>query len=81
MVENGLYSAGRFIVIAPSFNSPVQHAIHLYRQQLMDGPTTVSFDAIPLEHVVAAIKRAGANEIAALLYERYCDWGPLDALI
>jgi len=81
MVANGVHSAGRFLVIAPSFNSQVQHAIHLYRQQLIDGPATISFDAIPLENVVAAIKRAGANEIAALLHERYCDFSALDALI
>ena len=81
MVENGLYCAGRFLVIGPSFNSQVQHAIKLYRQQLIDSPATVSFDAIPLENVVAAIRRAGAPEVASLLHERYCDYGPLDALI
>jgi predicted protein tyrosine phosphatase len=81
MVENGLYSAGRFLVIAPSFNSQVQHAIHLYRQQLNDAPASVGFDAIPLENVVAAIKRAGAPEIATLLHERYCDYSALDTLI
>jgi len=81
MVERGLYSAGRFFVVAPLFNRPAQHAIQLYRQQLIDSPTTVSFDAAQLENVVAAIKRAGATEIAALLHERYCDYGPLDALI
>lgn len=81
MVENGLYRTGRFLVIAPAFNSQVQHAVYLYRQQLADPPVSVGFDAVTLETVVAAIKRAGAVEIASLLHERYCDYAAVDALI
>jgi hypothetical protein len=81
MVQNKLYGAGRFIVIAPSLNGQAQHAIYLYRQHLINSPATVGFEAVPLENFVAAIKRAGATETATLLHERYCDYGPLDALI
>jgi hypothetical protein len=80
MVQNGLYSAGRFIVIAPAFNTQVADAVRQYRGHLSnEGP--VSFDAVPLESVVAAIRRAGAVEVAELLHDRYCNFDPVDALI
>jgi hypothetical protein len=81
MVENGLYSKGRFIVIAPSLNTPVQHAIQQYRQQLSGDSASVDFDAFTLEALIAAIKRAGASKVAKLLFERYCDFSSVDALI
>ena len=81
MIENGLYRTGQFLVIAPAYNSQAQHAIHLYRQQLADTPANIGFDAVTLETVIAAIKRAGAVEIASLLHERYCDYSSVDALI
>jgi hypothetical protein len=81
MVMNGLYSAGRFMVVAPAFNSRVWDAIARYRTHLIQDGAIVSFDAVTLENVVAAIRKAGAKETASLLHERYCDFSPLDALI
>jgi hypothetical protein len=81
MIENGLYRTGRFLVIAPTHNNPVQQATDLYRQQLADPPPSIAFDAVTLESVVAAIKRAGAVEIASLLHERHCDYNAVAALI
>ena len=80
MLENGLYSEGRFIVVAPSMNSHAWDAVSLYRHHLReDGP--VSFDAIQLEAIVKAMKSAGAKETAAALHERYLDFEPLNGLI
>jgi hypothetical protein len=80
-IENGHYSVGRFIVIAPALNSSVQQATALYRQQLVPDSRTVSFDAITLESVIAVLKRAGARKLAGQLYERYCDYSALDPLL
>jgi hypothetical protein len=80
MLENGLYEAGQFIVIAPAFNGPAQSAFELYQRHLVESPS-VEFTAVTFEAVVTAIRRSGAAEIAELLYERYCDFGPVDALV
>lgn len=81
MVQNGLYTVGRFMVIAPRFNAPVQEAIRLYREHLADNADAVTFDAVTFETVIAMIRNAGATEIAQQLYARYCDFDPVDALI
>lgn len=80
MVKNGLYSTGRFIVIAPALNRSAQDALAKYRQHLRpDGP--IAFDAITFNTIIAAIHRAGARDIAALLHERYIEFGDVDALV
>jgi len=76
----GLYSAGRFIVLAPSLNRAAQDALALYRTHLLPGGI-IPFDVISYEQFVDAIRRSGAREIAAQLHERYLDWEPLDSLI
>jgi hypothetical protein len=81
MIENGLYSKGRFIVVAPTLNTQVQHAIQQYRHQLAGDSATVDFDAVTLETLIDVIKKAGAGKLARLLFERYCDFSPVDALI
>jgi hypothetical protein len=81
MVMNGLYSAGRFMVVAPAFNTHVWDAVARYRNHLVQDGGVVAFDAITFEAMIAAIRKSGAKEIAALLHERYCDFSPLDALI
>ena len=81
MVQNGLYSAGRFMVVAPALNAHIWDAIAQYRSHLITDDPVVTFDAITLESVIAAIGKAGAKETASLLHERYCDFAPLDALI
>jgi hypothetical protein len=81
MIMNGLYSAGRFMVVAPALNRRVWDAVAQFRNHLIDDGAVVTFDAITLEILVAAIRKAGAKDIASLLHERYCDFSPLDALI
>jgi hypothetical protein len=80
LTMNGLYSTGRFIIVAPAHNTQVRDAVHLYRQHLLDDPS-IPFDAITIELVVDAIRSAGASDIADLLQHRYCDFAPLEALI
>lgn len=81
MVQNGLYSAGRFMVVAPALNSRVWSAVAQFNSHLVTDDPVVTFDAVTLECVIMAIRKAGAKETASLLYERYCDFAPLDALI
>ncbi len=80
MVHNGLYSAGRYVLIAPTLNRSVQEAVALYRSHLLPGGV-VPFEFISFEQFIEAIRRSGAKDIAALLHERYTDWGPVDDLI
>lgn len=81
MVQNGLYSAGRFIVVAPALNGRVWNAVAQFQSHLLVDDPVVTFDAITLESVIEAIRKAGAKETASLLHERYVDFSPLDALI
>lgn len=81
MVQNGLYSAGRFIVVAPAFNGRVWSAVAQFNSHLLADDPVVTFDAVTLECVIGAIRKAGAKETASLLHERYCDFAPLDTLI
>jgi hypothetical protein len=81
MVMNGLYSAGRFMVVAPALNAHVWDAVAKFRSHLVEDRPVVTFDAITLESVVAAIGRAGAKETASSLQERYCNFSSLEALI
>ena len=80
MVHNGLYSAGRYVLIAPTLNRAVQDAVALYRSHLLPGGI-VPFEFISFEQFIEAIRRSGAKDIAALLHERYLDFTPVDALI
>ena len=79
-VKNGLYSQGRFLVIAPALNAAAQETIQKYRKHL-SGLGCVKFDAVSLECVVRAIRSAGARDLATSLHERYCDLSAVDALI
>ena len=81
LIINGLYSAGRFMVVAPALNAKVWDAVARYKSHLIADDPMVTFDAITLESVVAAIRKAGAKEIASLIHERYCEFGALDTLI
>jgi hypothetical protein len=81
LVDENLYSAGRLLFIAPRLNAQVGRAMRLYRNQLIDAPAKVAFDSVVLETVIDAIGDAGAPQLATTLFERYCDFRPIDALI
>lgn len=80
MIQNGCFSAGRFIMIAPALNRAAQDAIAQYRTHLSTRGI-VSFDAISFEQLIEAIRRSGARDVAEQLHERYVDFTPVDALI
>lgn len=78
MLQQGLASRGRFILIAPQLNRRAQAVAALYRTELRDpdgtgDPATVGFDNITLEAFIAAMHEAGATDLAHQLWARYCD--------
>jgi hypothetical protein len=78
MLQHGLASRGRFIMIAPQLNRRAQAVAALYRTELRDpdgtgDPATVGFSNITLEAVIAAMHEAGATDLAHQLWARYCD--------
>ena len=81
MIMNGLYTCGRFIVVAPSYNFHVQDAVNEYRQHLAGSEGTVEFDMVSFDDLTKCIARAGGEEISRSLHARYCDFKAVDALI
>jgi lactoylglutathione lyase len=81
MVMNGLYSSGRFILVAPKYNRNVQEAVRLYRHHLAPPDGAVEFDVISFDDMTASISRAGAADLARALHERYCDFSAVDGVI
>lgn len=80
MMANGLYSTGRFVLLAPALNTAVQDAAAQYRAHLRpDG--SIPFDVITFEQFIATMKKAGDAETADKLFDRYCNWEPIDALV
>ncbi|KQO97324.1 hypothetical protein ASF33_07390 [Methylobacterium sp. Leaf92] len=78
MLQHGLASRGKFILIAPQLNRRAQAVAALYRTELRDpdgtsDPSTVGFSNITLEALIAAIHEAGATNLAHQLWARYCD--------
>lgn len=78
MLQHGLASRGRFILIAPQLNRRAQAVASLYRTELRDpdgagAPATVGFSNITLETFFAAMYEAGATDFARQLWARYCD--------
>lgn len=73
------YDEGRFIVLAPALNRPVQKAIRAYAKQLAESASdTIGFDHWTLEHFVDQMRACGAAAHADKLHERYCDWELVD---
>lgn len=78
MLQYGLASRGRFILIAPQLNRRAHAVAALYRAELRDpdgagDPATVGFKNITLEAFIAAMHEAGASDLAPQLWARYCD--------
>ena len=81
MIMNGLYSCGRFIVVAPRYNLHVQEAVHEYRQHLAGNDGAVEFDLVSFDDLTKCIARAGGEELSRALHARYCDFKAVDDLI
>ncbi|MFG1301986.1 hypothetical protein V5F49_19550 [Xanthobacter sp. V3C-3] len=72
---------GLFVTIAPAANREAWYAVELYRSMLDRRPDGVSFMAIALEDVIAAVSEAGDPDLSARLHARYTDFSPVHRLI
>lgn len=82
LLIRGDYDEGRFIVIAPRLNDPIQAVMSSYQSQLLPTSSEQAvFGAISLEQMIAAIAQAGEAEYAHALFRRYCDFWLVDGEI
>lgn len=82
LLIRGDYDEGRFVVVAPRLNHPLQGVVRTYQDQLVSPVSDqVRFSAITLETVILAIAQAGEAEYARALYRRYCDFWLVDGEI
>jgi len=82
IIENGLYTSGRFVLIYPSQNHQCGNATNIYQSHLVsDDPNVSGFQVITLEDCVEALRVIGDNQVADALYERYLDFGRIDRKI
>ncbi|MDF2600581.1 MAG: hypothetical protein K0Q54_3404 [Methylobacterium brachiatum] len=78
MLRHGLYARGHFVLLGPAQNGHVQAMGQRYTAELGDAaeaPGRVGFSTLTLETVVAAIREAGAIDLAASFTARYLDLG------
>jgi hypothetical protein len=79
MIENGLYSFGRFIVIYPRLNNQCAAAVKTYQTHLVsDSPQVSGFQVITLDDFVRTFRDIGDQETADALYGRYLDFARID---
>jgi hypothetical protein len=82
MLMRGDFSEGRFLVIAPELNTPIQAALVLYSKQLVPASEAqVGFATRTLEEVIDLLRQSGERSYAKALYHRYCDWSRIDEVI
>jgi len=82
MLMRGDFSEGRFMVIAPELNTPIQAAVILYAKQLMpSSEVQVGFTTRTLEDVIDLLRQCGERGYAKALHHRYCDWSRVDEVI
>lgn len=78
-IMRGDYSEGRFIVVAPSLNLPVQDACRRYAAQLAEpAEGRAGFGVVSLEAFIDALREHGDADYANALFRRYCDWSLVD---
>ncbi len=82
MIDNGLYSAGRFIVIYPGQNHQCAAAVKAYQAHLISNDPDVSgFQVVTLDACVEAFRSIGDHETADALHGRYLDFGRVEQAI
>ncbi|MBP0496033.1 PGN_0703 family putative restriction endonuclease [Pararoseomonas indoligenes] len=82
MLRQGLYDAGRVVVLAPAPNADAWRALEGYADQLKSPEPAVSgFEALPLEAFVLALAKAGADAVAEPIARRYLDLSPVYAAL
>nr|WP_307088686.1 hypothetical protein [Sphingomonas faeni] len=71
----GDFSEGRFLVIAPELNLPMQGACRRYVGHFMPlADQRAGFTTVTLEAFIAALHEHGDPSYADALFRRYCDW-------
>lgn len=81
-LQVGDYAEARFIQVAPRHNHLVQQGAARYASYLTDPAAgVVPFIALDLEQVIKAIGWAGELDYAWALFDRYCAFQKLDAVI
>ena len=84
MLQHGLYGRGHFILLSPAQNRYAQAMGQRYAVELSDtaeAPGRVGFSTLTLEAVVAAIREAGATDLAASFTARYLDLGRVASFV
>ncbi len=82
MIESGLYSKGRFVIIYPEQNNQCASAVHAYQNQLVtEAPEKSGFQAVTLDKCVEVFRAIGEHKTADALYERYLDFGRVERAI
>ncbi|WP_232493632.1 PGN_0703 family putative restriction endonuclease [Novosphingobium kaempferiae] len=81
-IMRGDYAEGRFVVILPELNTPMQRACQRYAGQLAD-PTEgkASFSTLNLEAFIGLMRSNGDEDYADDLRHRYCAWEYIDEVI
>lgn len=82
MLMRGDFSEGRFVIIAPELNTPVQAGIATYGSKLVPPSSAqVPFGSITLEGMIDLLRQCGERGYAKMLFERYADWSKVDEVI
>ncbi|SFR97695.1 PGN_0703 family putative restriction endonuclease [Sphingomonas jatrophae] len=81
-IARGDYAEGRFIVIAPQLNRPMQSACRRYAAQLAEpAEGKAGFGVVTLEAFMAAMRKVGDEAYSDALFDRYIDWSQIDDAI
>ena len=79
MLDRGLAHEGTFVLVYPRMNWHAQRAAEAYARHLVEPESEhVRFVPFTLEHMIAAIAAAGAEQYAHELHRRYTDFGLVD---
>jgi hypothetical protein len=81
-IMRGDYAEGRFVVILPELNQPMQRACARYAQQLAEPSERKSgFSTLSLEAFIAMLRTEGDEDYAENLRQRYCAWEYIDEVM
>lgn len=82
MIDNELYSIGRFVVIHPKQNHHCTAAMNAYRKHLVsDDPNVSGFQVVTLDDCIETFRAIGDHETANGLHGRYLDFERVDQAI
>jgi hypothetical protein len=82
MIDNGLYSTGRFVVIYPKQNNQCVAAVNAYQTHLVsDDPEVSGFHVVTLDDCVETFRAIGDHGTADALHGRYLDFGRVEHAI